>query len=53
MLCRDSQSIFDGDMIKMEKIRLITDSVSDISYDDEKQYDIRVLPFEVVLGDKS
>lgn len=37
----------------MEKIRLITDSVSDISYDDEKQYDIRVLPFEVVLGDKS
>lgn len=37
----------------MEKIRLITDSASDISYEDEKQYDIRVLPFEVVLGEKS
>ncbi len=37
----------------MEKIRLITDSASDISYEDEKKYNIRVLPFEVVLGDKS
>lgn len=37
----------------MEKIRLITDSASDISYEDEKLYDIKVLPFEVVLGDKS
>lgn len=37
----------------MEKIRLITDSASDISYEDEKKYDIRVLPFEVVLGEKS
>ena len=37
----------------MEKIRLITDSASDISYEDEKMYDIRVLPFEVVLGEKS
>ena len=39
--------------MNMEKIRLITDSASDISYEDEKMYDIRVLPFEVVLGDKS
>lgn len=37
----------------MEKIRLITDSASDISYEDEKEYGIRVLPFQVVLGDKS
>lgn len=37
----------------MDKIRLITDSASDISYEDEKKYNIRVLPFEIVLGDKS
>lgn len=37
----------------MEKIRLITDSASDISYEDEKMYDIRIIPFEVVLGNKS
>lgn len=41
------------EIINMEKIRLITDSASDISYEDEKMYDIRILPFEVVLGDKS
>lgn len=37
----------------MEKIRLITDSASDISTEDEKQYGIRVLPFEIALGEKS
>lgn len=37
----------------MEKIRLITDSASDISSEDEKEYGIRILPFEVVLGGKS
>ncbi|MDO5411575.1 MAG: DegV family protein [Lachnospiraceae bacterium] len=37
----------------MEKIRLITDSASDISFEDEKTYDIRILPFQVVLGENS
>ncbi len=37
----------------MEKIRLITDSASDISYEDEREYGIRVLPFQIALGDKS
>lgn len=41
------------EIIKMEKIRLITDSASDISSEEEKKYDIRILPFEVVLGGKS
>ncbi len=37
----------------MEKIRIITDSASDISVSDEKEYDIRVLPFHVALGEQS
>lgn len=37
----------------MEKIRMITDAASDISFKDEKNLDIRVLPFQVMLGDKS
>lgn len=37
----------------MSKIRIITDSVSDISYELEKQYDIDILPFPVVLGERS
>lgn len=37
----------------MEKIRFITDSASDISYEDEAKYDIRVIPFQVSLGDRS
>ncbi len=35
------------------KIRLITDSGCDILPDDEKKYGIDILPFEIVLGDKS
>lgn len=37
----------------MEKIRIITDSASDINYEDEKNLDIKILPFQVALGDKS
>lgn len=37
----------------MEKIRIITDSASDITYENEKDLDIRVLPFQIALGDKS
>lgn len=37
----------------MEKIRLITDSASDISAELEKELDIRILPFQVVIGEKS
>lgn len=37
----------------MEKIRIITDSASDISYEDEKNLNIKVLPFQVALGDQS
>ena len=37
----------------MEKIRLITDAASDISVEYEKELDIRVLPFQVVIGEKS
>lgn len=37
----------------MEKIRIVTDSVSDISYEDERNLDIRVLPVQIALGDKS
>lgn len=37
----------------MPKIKLITDSASDLSYENERRYDILVLPFEVVLGDRS
>ena len=41
------------DIIEIEKIRLITDSASDICGKDEKEYNIRILPFEIVLGGKS
>lgn len=34
-------------------IKLITDAASDISYGDEARYGIRVIPFQVSLGDKS
>lgn len=37
----------------MNKIRIMTDSASDISTADEKRYDISVLPFQVSLGGKS
>jgi DegV family protein with EDD domain len=37
----------------MEKIRIITDSASDITYENEKALDIKILPFQVALGDKS
>ncbi len=37
----------------MSKIRIYTDSASDISVSDEKQYDISMLPFLVTLGGKS
>lgn len=37
----------------MNKIRIITDAASDISYEDEAKYGIRIIPFQVTLGDKS
>lgn len=37
----------------MSKIKIITDSASDISYENEKAYNIDVLPFKVAMGDKS
>ncbi len=37
----------------MSKILIVTDSASDISYEDEKQYQIRMLPFTVVVDGKS
>ena len=37
----------------MSKIRLITDSASDVSERNEKKYNIRVLPFNVTMGNKS
>lgn len=37
----------------MSKIKLITDSASDISEKNEKKYDILVLPFKIAMGDKS
>lgn len=37
----------------MANIRLITDSASDISEKHEKKYNIKVVPFQVVMGDKS
>lgn len=38
---------------EMEKIRIITDSASDITVENEKDLDIRVLPFQIALGDNS
>ncbi|MGN0395952.1 MAG: DegV family protein [Coprococcus sp.] len=37
----------------MSKIRIMTDSASDISAEEEKQYNICIIPFPVVLGGKS
>lgn len=37
----------------MSKIRIMTDSASDISFDDEQKYSISVIPFPVTLGDKT
>lgn len=36
----------------MSKIRIITDSASDIPVDLQEKYDVDVIPFTVVLGDK-
>lgn len=35
------------------KIKFITDSCSDITIEDEKRYDIDIMPFDITLGDKS
>lgn len=37
----------------MSKIQIMTDSASDISYEDEQRYSISVIPFPIMLGDKS
>lgn len=37
----------------MSKIQIMTDSASDISYEDEKRYSISVIPFPVTLGDRT
>ena len=37
----------------MSKIRIITDSASDISTAEEQKYNILILPFPVTVGDKS
>lgn len=37
----------------MSKIKMMTDSASDISYEDEKKYSISVIPFPIILGNKS
>ena len=37
----------------MSKIRIMTDSASDISFEDEKKYSISVIPFPVTLGDRT
>lgn len=37
----------------MGKIQIITDSASDISYENEKKYNIHIIPFPVVIGDQS
>ena len=36
----------------MEKIKIITDSASDISLEDEKRYGIDVMPFTIAFGEK-
>ena len=35
------------------KVKLITDSASDITPEDEKKYDIDIMPFDITLGDES
>ena len=37
----------------MSKVRIMTDSASDISYEDEKKYGISIIPFPVTLGEKT
>ena len=37
----------------MDKIQIMTDSASDISYADEQKYNISVIPFPITLGDKT
>lgn len=37
----------------MAKIKLMTDSASDISYEHEKQYDIKVMNFKLAVGENS
>ena len=37
----------------MSKIQIMTDSASDISYADERKYNISVIPFSITLGDKT
>ena len=37
----------------MAKIKLITDSASDISKENAEKYDILVIPFKVTIGEKS
>lgn len=37
----------------MGKIRIITDSASDITAQEEKKYNIHIIPFPVTIGDKS
>ena len=37
----------------MSKIQIMTDSASDISFEDEKKYSISVIPFPVTLGDRT
>lgn len=38
---------------KMGEIIIMTDSASDISEQEEKEYGIKILPFPIVIGDKS
>ena len=37
----------------MSKICIMTDSASDISYEDEKKYSISVIPFPITIGDRT
>ncbi len=37
----------------MRKVRIITDSASDISTAEEQNYNILIIPFPVAIGDKS
>lgn len=37
----------------MEKIKLVTDSACDISYENEKRYGIQIIPFKLAIGEKS
>lgn len=44
---------YNGKDYVMSLTKLITDAASDISYTDETRYGIRVIPFQVALGDRS